>query len=294
MRIAINGNRHQEGHFEAIEKLVDNLLRRGDDVVMAEPFFNYLTSHLGDRFGLGIDYIPLTRQPDADLAICIGGDGAFLKTARWIGNQATPIAGINTGHLGYLSAFTFENEEQIYSYLLTGDFCVEQRSVIRADIDCPEGAPAHPHPSCLFALNEIALTRSDSAAMLAIDLKIDRRASLNYKGDGLILATPTGSTAYNLSVGGPILDPSLEGWVISPIAAHSLSVRPLVVSDSSTIEISVDTRGTGYRLAADGFSVTLPLNSRLKIHKASYTIGVVQMPGHTFTDTLRDKLGMGN
>lgn len=291
MRIAINGNRHQEGHFEAIEKLVDSLLRRGDDVVMAEPFFNYLTSHLGNRFGLGIDYIPLTRQPGADLAICIGGDGAFLKTARWIGDQSTPIAGINTGHLGYLSAFTFEKEEQIYTCLLTGNFRVEQRSVIRTDIDNADGAAV---PPCLFALNEIALTRSDSAAMLAIDLKIDRRASLNYKGDGLIIATPTGSTAYNLSVGGPMLDPSLAGWVISPIAAHSLSVRPLVVTDSSTIEISVNTRGTGFRLAADGFSVTLPLDCRLKVHKAPYTIGVVQMPGHTFTDTLRDKLGMGN
>lgn len=230
MRIAINGNRHREGYFEHIEQLVATLMQRGDDVVLAEPFLDYLTTHLGDRFAVGLDYMPLTRQPHADLAISVGGDGAFLKTARWIGAEATPIAGINTGHLGYLSAFTFEQEGR-YTHRCSGRYAVEPRSLLQVEILAGEGKQAAATP--LTALNEVAITRGDNGSMLRISARLGHSSTLNYMGDGLIIATPTGSTAYNLSVGGPILAPELEGWVLSPIAAHSLSMRPLVVSDRS-------------------------------------------------------------
>lgn len=289
MRFAINGNRHQEGHIAEIDRLVTHIMREGHDIVMAEPFLNYLAGNLGDRFTAGIDYLPLTHRPDADLAISIGGDGAFLKTARWIGADQTPIAGINTGHLGYLSAFTFEQADEIYSHLLAGDFRIESRSVLSATI-VKEGTPL-PHP--LTALNELAITRGDNASMLRVAARIDHRSSLNYMGDGLIISTPTGSTAYNLSVGGPVLDPELAGWVLSPIAAHSLSMRPLVVKDSSTIEISVETRADSFRVSADGKPVSLNVNDRLIISKAPYTVKLIQQTRHAFADTLREKLGMG-
>lgn len=297
MRTAINGNRHQEGHFDEINRLVSTLLKRGDDVVMAEPFFDYLTANIGGHFGLGIEYIPLSRQPRADLAVSIGGDGAFLKTARWIGNEATPVAGINTGHLGYLSAFTFEREDEIYKGLLAGDVRIENRSLLQVETSgsaVNEALPGHPSvPHILTALNEFAISRGDNPAMLNISAVINGRSSLNYIGDGLIISTPTGSTAYNLSVGGPILDPGLAGWVLSPIAAHSLSMRPLVVSDSATIDIEVTTRAATYHLTADGRSFTLPLETRLRITRAPYPVRLVLQASHTFTDTLRDKLGLG-
>jgi len=289
MRIAINGNRHQEGHFAEIDRLVTTLIKRGDDVAMAEPFLDYLTANLGNRFALGIDYVPLSTQPQADLAISIGGDGAFLKTARWIGEAATPIAGINTGHLGYLSAFTFENADEIYNALLNNDYRVECRSLLQVEtLNNTDQAT-----KTITALNELAITRGDNAAMLNISAVINGRSSLNYIGDGLIISTPTGSTAYNLSVGGPILDPGLAGWVLSPIAAHSLSMRPLVVSDTSEIDISVTTRASTFRLTADGRSTTLPLEARLSVRRAPYPVRLVLQPGHTFTDTLREKLGLG-
>lgn len=289
MRIAINGNRHQEGHFQEIDSLITTLVRRGDDVVLAEPFFNYLAENLGSRFTLGLDLCPLTRQPRADLAISIGGDGAFLKTARWIGDSEIPVAGINTGHLGYLSAFTFEDSDEIYDTLLLGHFRTENRALIAADVTLDDGTVRR-----CTALNEVAFTRGDAGAMLNVSAIINGRSSLNFLGDGLIISTPTGSTAYNLSVGGPILDPELEGWVISPIAAHSLSMRPLVVKDSSTLRISVTTRGASYRMSADGKSVTLPVGAAIRITRAPYVVKLVLQPGHTFTDTLRDKLGLGN
>ena len=296
MRIAINGNRHQEKHLEAIRTLTDTLVRRGDDVVMSERFLDYLTIHLGDRFRMGLDYTPLSLQPKADLALSIGGDGAFLKTARWVGDAEIPVAGINTGHLGYLSAFTFDDPEKIYNNLLEGDFRVEKRSMLHVKIEVPatEDCRQKPFTKELTALNEIALTRGDIASMLRIAATINGRSSLNYMGDGLIISTPTGSTAYNLSVGGPILDPELAGWVLSPIAAHSLSMRPLVVKDSSRIELRVDARGEGFHLAADGKPVTLPLNAVLTVTRAPYGVNVVQQTEHTFTDTLREKLGLGN
>lgn len=288
MRFAINGNRHQQGHFDAIDRLVTTILKRGDYIVMAEPFLNYLIDNLGNRFALGIDYLPLTTRPQADLAVSIGGDGAFLKTARWVGSAEIPVAGINTGHLGYLSAFTFEHPEEIYDTLLNGHFRIENRSLLSVEIT--DGTNA---PHTITALNEFAITRGDSAAMLNISAVINNGPSLNYAGDGLIISTPTGSTAYNLSVGGPILDPELAGWVLAPIAAHSLSMRPLVVKDSSIIDIAVNTRGTGYRLSADGKSTALPLHARLRITKAPYSMKLVLQPSHLFTDTLREKLGMG-
>ena len=130
--------------------------------------------------------------------------------------------------------------------------------------------------------------------MLNVAVTIDGRPSINFLGDGLIVSSPTGSTAYNLSVGGPILDPALEGWVISPVAAHSLSMRPLVVKDSSTLEIRITTRGTSYRMSTDGKSVTLPVDAVIRITRAPYCVKLVLQPDHTFTDTLRDKLGLGN
>ena len=290
MRIAINGNRHQEGHFEDIDRLVTALLKRGDSIVMAQRFLDYLTSRLGEKFAIGLDYIPLTQQPQADLAISIGGDGAFLKTARWIGDRPTPIAGINTGHLGYLSAFTFERPADIRSALIEGHYRVEQRSLLSVEVS-GGGIPESQLP--VTALNELAITRGDTSAMLRIEAVINRCSSLNYIGDGLIISTPTGSTAYNLSVGGPILDPELAGWVLSPIAAHSLSMRPLVVKDSSVLEISVQTRGENYRIAADGKPFTLPIGATLRITRAPYPVNLVLQPEHSFTDTLRTKLGMG-
>lgn len=296
MTIAINGNRHQEKHFHAIQRLVDTLVKAGVRVVMSDRFLDYLTRHLGPRFALGIDSCPLTRQPKADLAISIGGDGAFLKTAAWVGTSETPVAGINTGHLGYLSAFSFDREEEIYDFLIQGRCQVQPRSLLQIEIDAPQSATmrcGRPIPSVLTALNELAITR-DQSSMLRIAAEINNRSSLNYMGDGLLISTPTGSTAYNLSVGGPILDPELRGWVISPIAAHSLSMRPLVVSDSGRIEIRVECRAESYRIATDGKSLTLPVESKLTISRAPYVVNLILQPNHSFADTLREKLGMGN
>lgn len=284
MTIAINGNRHQENHLADIERLVTALMRLDRRIVMSDRFLDYLVGKLGTKFAIGIHHVRLSEQPLADMAVAIGGDGAFLKTAAWVGDSSIPVAGINTGHLGFLAAFSFDRPEDIERHLLGGDFRTERRSLL--EVETPAGK--------FYALNEAAITRGENASMVTVDTEINGHHSLTYKGDGLIIATPTGSTAYNLSVGGPILDPSVAGWVISPIAAHSLSIRPLVINDSSLLTATVSLRAQSFRLTLDGKTLTLPSGSSLVFRKAPFPLNVVTLPGHTFTDTLRSKLGLGN
>lgn len=284
MIVAINGNRHQEAHFQDIERLVDAFLRRDDKVIMSDRFLDYLEDRIGGRFAIGIERVCLADKPQADLAIAIGGDGAFLKTAAWVGDSGIPVAGINTGHLGFLAAFSFDNPDDINRYLIAGDYVIEDRTML--EVETPAGV--------FHALNEAAITRGENASMVSIRTEINGHDSLTYKGDGLIIATPTGSTAYNLSVGGPILDPSVAGWIIAPIAAHSLTVRPLVINDSSVVRLHVELRSPTFRLTLDGKSMSLPDGSLLSISKARWPLRLVTLPGHNFTDTLTTKMGLGN
>ncbi len=284
MIVAINGNRHQEAHFQDIERLVDAFLRRDDKVIMSDRFLDYLEDRIGGRFAIGIERVRLADKPQADLAIAIGGDGAFLKTAAWVGDSGIPVAGINTGHLGFLAAFSFDNPDDINRYLIAGDYVIEDRTML--EVETPAGV--------FHALNEAAITRGENASMVSIRTEINGHDSLTYKGDGLIIATPTGSTAYNLSVGGPILDPSVAGWIIAPIAAHSLTVRPLVINDSSVVRLHVELRSPTFRLTLDGKSMSLPDGSLLSISKARWPLRLVTLPGHSFTDTLTTKMGLGN
>lgn len=284
MIVAINGNRHQEAHFQDIERLVDAFLRRDDKVIMSDRFLDYLEDRIGGRFTIGIERVRLADKPQADLAIAIGGDGAFLKTAAWVGDSGIPVAGINTGHLGFLAAFSFDNPDDINRYLIAGDYVIEDRTML--EVETPAGV--------FHALNEAAITRGENASMVSIRTEINGHDSLTYKGDGLIIATPTGSTAYNLSVGGPILDPSVAGWIIAPIAAHSLTVRPLVINDSSVVRLHVELRSPTFRLTLDGKSMSLPDGSLLSISKARWPLRLVTLPGHNFTDTLTTKMGLGN
>lgn len=284
MIVAINGNRHQEAHFQDIERLVDAFLRRDDKVIMSDRFLDYLEDRIGGRFAIGIERVRLADKPQADLAIAIGGDGAFLKTAAWVGDSGIPVAGINTGHLGFLAAFSFDNPDDINRYLIAGNYAIEDRTML--EVETPAGI--------FHALNEAAITRGENASLVSIRTEINGHDSLTYKGDGLIIATPTGSTAYNLSVGGPILDPSVAGWIIAPIAAHSLTVRPLVINDSSVVRLHVELRSPTFRLTLDGKSMSLPDGSLLSISKARWPLRLVTLPGHNFTDTLTTKMGLGN
>lgn len=228
-----------------------------------------------------------------ELAVSIGGDGTFLRTARWIGSMPTPILGLNSGNLGFLSNVGIEDAGRIIDDIAEGRLVVQERTLLRVTVGGVRVDDTSRILDFPYALNEVAIVRDDNASMITVDTLLDGDQLATYRGDGLIIATPTGSTAYNLSVGGPILSPNAHCWALSPVAPHSLTMRPVVIPDSSQLDIAVDARVPRYRLSLDGRSVSLPLDARLVVDRAPFTTRILFSADHTFARNLRDKLLWG-
>lgn len=225
---------------------------------------------------------------EVDMALSVGGDGTFLRTAAAIGRSEVPILGINAGHLGFLADVPLsEVDDALTSILVEKKYEVEHRSLLHLDIlNCQQ-------PYQQNALNEVAILKRDQSSMVSVSVYVDGNFLNQYDADGLAIATATGSTAYAMSAGGPILEPQSNCWVIVPIAPHSLTTRPLVIRDSCELDIEVESRNNIYLVATDGKPVHLTTQSKLHLSKADYQIGVVRRPDHTFFDTLRTKLMWG-
>ena len=285
MKIAIYGSRRQSGFFGHIDALIAMLARRGAEIVMHAGLYD----HLHDDGGLALGQVTRTSMPTvtADRALSIGGDGTFLRTVRWAGGDNTPVVGINTGHLGYLAAYGVNETEAIAAALFDGHCVCENRTMIEIV------KPARRFGSFNYALNDVAILRGDSSSMLTMRVWLDGEELATYRADGLIISTPTGSTGYNLSVGGPIVAPTARNFVISPAAAHALTMRPFVISDDITITITTDCRTDSYLVSLDGKSAPMRAGSTIILRRAPMTACVVRRAGHTFIDTLRTKLLWG-
>lgn len=232
--------------------------------------------------------VSIVPQAEAEMALSVGGDGTFLRTAASIGASGIPIVGINAGHLGFLADVPVKDiPTALPAILEEKQYTVEHRSLLQLSIpDCVQ----HYQP---FALNEVAVLKRDQSSMVSVSVWVDGIFLNQYDADGLVIATPTGSTAYAMSAGGPILEPQSQSWVIVPIAPHSLTTRPLVIRDSCELDIEVSSRNNIFLVATDGKPVHLTTQSRLHLSKADHTIGVVRRTGHSFYDTLRNKLMWG-
>jgi NAD+ kinase len=287
MRIAIYGNTHQADHLNELSRFFASLSAHNVWIAMDSRFHNYLKEVLPDAPAVN-EVIEAGDDFSAALAISIGGDGTFLRTARWVAEREIPIIGINTGHLGYLADVHISEAEHMLADMHGGMFKTEARSLMQVEL--PVGAP-----DCWpYALNEVAFLKKDTASMLSAHASINGEDLTSYIGDGLIIATPTGSTGYNMSVGGPIIEPTSASWVLSPIAPHSLTMRPLVVSDSSLIDVTTDSRAvSSYLLSLDGRSISLPSGSVVKLKRAPFVVRVVQRTAHHFASSLRQKLLWG-
>lgn len=289
MRIAIYGSRHQDDFVNAIVSLIVRMLERGDSIVIHSKLSAYLSETVGDAFSrvIATQTVTGTTFFEADLALSIGGDGTFLRTAQWIGEKEIPIIGVNTGHLGFLAPFTLSEAAQAIE-----DNCLETYRIISRSLlhlELPYGSL----DEWPYALNEIAILKKDTASMICVDARVDSSPLAEYLCDGLIVSTPTGSTGYNLSVGGPIVQPGSPNLIISPIAAHSLTMRPLVIDNSVLLEMKVSSRTNSFRLSLDGRTVSLPCGTPLFISKAPFVIPTVCKPDRNFFATLREKLLWG-
>ena len=266
-----------------MKHIIEFLQLRGVDIVLSQelrqeaftrefPSVEDYSAHIGNTI---------------DFALSVGGDGTFLTTASLVGHLDVPILGINCGHLGYLAEVQTDNIDLVLDQLISNKYTIEQRRML--EVTCQqEGKIASP-----YALNEVGILKSGLSSMITVDVTLNGEFLHNYKADGLLLATPTGSTAYNLSVGGPLLDPHVNAIILSPVATHSLNIRPLVVLDDSKIDVKISSRNGSYLLSVDGRSQVLNQDIQLHIERSQRTIKLVRINGQTFMQSLKDKLNWG-
>jgi NAD+ kinase len=285
MKFALFGNTYQAKKSAHTARLLEILRRHEAEVCIHREFYQFLTHD--QRLSLPNVEIFDGHAFQADMVLSIGGDGTFLKAASQVGDRQIPILGINTGRLGFLADVSPEEMEATFNEIQRGDYRVEQRSLleVKADGQALKGYP--------FGLNEVAVLKRDSSSMISIHASVDGAYLTTYQADGLVIATPTGSTAYSLSVGGPIIVPNSRTISITPVAPHSLNIRPLVINDDSVITLDVESRSHNFLIAIDGRSETSREGCRLHIRKAAHTIGVVKRRQHACFDTLRQKLMWG-
>lgn len=282
MKVAVFGSRSRK--TDQIKIVFDALTRHDVKIAVQDRFYRHIVS-------LGLDYkvsdMILDDNFSADLVISIGGDGTFLRTTAAIGKKDIPIFGINAGRLGFLADISENELVTAMEEVLSGKYTIEQRSLLQLSTENKLFDEYN------YALNEIAVLKQDTASMITVNADIDGEFLNSYEADGLIVATPTGSTAYSMSVGGPIITPTASNFILAAVAPHSLTTRPLVVNDFSTITLSVESRSGSFLISVDGRSKTLAATTRLTIKKAGFTLKVVKRPGQSFYATLREKLMWG-
>lgn len=285
LRFALFGKEFQAGKTVSIHRLIDSLKARGAEIYIERTFFRYITSALGME--VEVSGVFDNYNFDVDFVISIGGDGTFLRAASMVGSKATPIIGVNTGRLGFLADIHPDEIDHAIAEIADGHCAVEPHAVImvEADGEIIEGSP--------FALNDIAVLKRDNAAMISVRTCINGEYLVTYQADGLIVSTPTGSTAYGLSNGGPIIVPDADILCLTPVAPHSLNVRPIVINDDSEITLEVESRSHNFLVAIDGRSEKLLESTRLTIRKAPYTINIVKRDSRSYFSTLREKMMWG-
>ena len=279
-KIAIYGSRRQPEYLDELPRLFDFLCEKGFRVYIHSAFANYLEENSVDMAqAVPSQFIP----PEVSLVISIGGDGTFLRAARWIGNREIPILGINTGNLGFLSSCRLPEAEEMIAQVCNGDIMIEKRMLIEISSD------KIPADKWRYALNEISFMRYGSS-MLNVNAYVKDSFLAKYSGDGLIVATPTGSTAYSLSAGGPIIEPTIDCICLCPVAPHTLTLRPLVAGGDSIIKLFPESRANNFILTIDDQSMVLPSTGEFIIRKAPFSLLVIRKRDEGFPSILRQKL----
>ncbi len=285
MRIALHGKYFSQEAYPFIKTLGEILSHHQADLFVSEHFASFLSSVAIKLSNFKV-FAHKDALPSVNLMISVGGDGTLLQTVAYIGNASVPILGINTGRLGFLSTMPKENIAQALEDYFQGRYGIDERTLIRLAADMPLTQPN-------FALNEIAILKKDSASMITVQACIDGIFLSTYWSDGLIIATPTGSTGYSLSCGGPIVLPHSQSLVITPISPHNLSVRPLVISDEATLTFKIKSRHKNILISLDSRSQAVDTNVQLTVKKEAFKIRLVKIGNKSIFDTLRQKLHWG-
>ncbi|WP_309610065.1 NAD kinase [Flavobacterium sp.] len=289
MKIAIFGQFYQNSTSPIIERLFHFLNSNHVEVVVEENFLSILLENklIQNNYNKFSSYKDLNKT--FDMMISVGGDGTFLKAATLVRNSGIPILGINSGRLGFLATVQQENIEIFLQLVLDKKYTVSKRSLL--SLSC---SPKIKEIKDLnFAMNEVTVSRKDTTSMITIETYLNGEYLNSYWADGLIISTPTGSTGYSMSCGGPILTPDANSLVITPIAPHNLNARPLVIPDNTEVRLKVSGREENYLVSLDSRIASVKNESILTIKKTPFKINMVEIPEETFLKTLRNKLLWG-
>ena len=288
MKIALYGQTVNPEFFEELLRLFFLLKEKQIESFVYRPFLEYLHIDCGIYPEVTGQFDDSNDLPDdISYMFSLGGDGTFLKSFLVAKNGSIPLVGINSGRLGFLSDISRDEIDSAVCDILEGDILIDERTVLELEI------VSNKQSVFQYALNEIAVTKLDSSSMINIHTYMNDEFLNTYWADGLIIATPTGSTAYSLSVGGPILTPDSENFVISPIAPHNLTVRPMVVPDHHSITLKVEGRGLHFLASIDSKSEPIYFTESLLIRKAPFKVKTIRLKDHSFFSTLRNKLMWG-
>ena len=289
MKVGIYGQFYHENSGIYIQQLLEALDTRNIKVVIEKNFLRLINLH--DEIEKNYSQFSTFEELDNsyDLFFSIGGDGTILKTITYVRDLNIPIAGINTGRLGFLATIQKEELQESIALILDKKYHISTRSILMVETTNPDTALQELN----FAMNEIAVSRRNTTSMITVHTTINDAYLTSYWADGLIVATPTGSTGYSLSCGGPLIMPNTSSFVLTPIAPHNLNARPLVISDDQKVTLQVSSREEDYLLSLDARIHTQPDNSTITIRKAPFKINMVVLPENSFQKTLRKKMLWG-
>jgi len=287
MTIAIFGSPYPEHFTKYIQHLVKKLESEHVKIIIEENFNNFLQNNI--RFTSTIDVFNSyeSLKEKADFLISIGGDGTLLKAVTYVRELNIPIMGINTGRLGFISSISATQISDAINDILRKEYTINERTLLQLDTN------KNLFKDKNFALNEVAVSKKDTSSMIRIDAFIDDEFLNTYWADGLVISTPTGSTGYSLSCGGPIIVPGTNNIIITPNAPHNLNVRPIVINDNSVIKLKVEDRDQIALVSLDSRSRAFDSETELIIKKTDFKIKLIQPQNNSFTSTIRNKLMWG-
>lgn len=287
MTIAVYARNTKDNHPHYIEKLSSLLKKENVDLIVYESYYKFLKQ----QYDFGEDLKTFSGHDDlkskADYVICLGGDGTMLETLALVRKSGIPVLGVNTGRLGFLASVSKDDIEKAVSLLITEKFSLDKRELL----EIIGGEKQFDNVN--YGLNEFTIHKKDSSAMIHIDTYVDGVFLNSYFADGLIVSTPTGSTAYSLSCGGPIMVPDSENFIITPIAPHNLNVRPIVISNNKTLTFKVSGRYDDFNLSLDSRNSQINSGAEISIKKADFRFNMISFEGQHFFQTLRNKLLWG-
>lgn len=286
MKIAVYGRTIENNRSAAVQELFNLLGKESASVCIHKPLFDFIKDQI--RLPSHVSFFSTNEEllARADYLFSLGGDGTLLETLSLVRDSGIPVVGINTGRLGFLSSISKDESAIALKSLREGKFDIEKKELLF--LDCPALFSDLP-----YALNEITILKNDTSSMVTIHVYMNEELLNSYLCDGLIVATQTGSTAYSLSCGGPIVAPGADVFIITPIAPHNLNVRPVVLPDTCTLRLKVESSNQQYMLALDSRSSSVRDQDEILIKKAPWRMNLLKLPGRDFFTSLRIKLLWG-